>query len=331
MSWDPNQPQPPQQPQGQPPSGPNPYDPSQPPYGQPPSGPNPYDTSPPPYGQPGYTPSQQQYTPPPANPYEQPSYMPPPANPYEQPSQYAPPQTPYGQAFGAPGPQPGYGYAPPQGTPLPLGLAIQGLPKQYLKILTKPSAQSFAEEQGKADWGIIWLQLIFTGLIGTIIGLIGTAIATTALVNTNAGAPGMAYGYVSSVFLGSTSVYSIFSVIIGFFIVVGVQYLLAKMFKGTGSFKQQAYNYLLFFVPITVVSNVLGLIPVLGGIVGIALGIYSLVLNVFAIMATHRLSGGKSTAVVLIPIAVIILLAFLCTLLIVVLFAAAIHGATTTP
>ncbi len=118
MSWDPNQPQ------GQPPSGPNPYDP--------------------------------QPTPPPLeNPYAQPAQ-----NPYEQPAQNPYAQTPNMEFTGAPGYPQGaaYGYAPQQQTPLPLGQAIQGLPNQYIKVLTKPGAQSFAEEQSKADWGIIWMQ-----------------------------------------------------------------------------------------------------------------------------------------------------------------------------
>lgn len=240
---------------------------------QPPSGPNPYE---------------------PSQPIQ---------NPYEQPSGYGTTPNPM--------PEPQYGFVPPQG-PLPLGQAIQGLPNQYIKVLTKPGAQSFVEEQGKADWGIIWLQLLFVGVIGTIIGLLRAAMGTAATMVTNGGSSAAAYGAIAGFFAGSASVASIIFVIIGFFIVVGIQYLLAKAFGGTGDFKQQAYDYLLFFVPLTIISNILGLIPVLGILAGFAIGIYQLVLNVFSIMASHRLSGGKATAVVLIPIAVIILVVFLC-------------------
>jgi Yip1 domain len=268
---------------------------------QPPSGPNPYDP---------------QQPPPMQNPYEaQPGQ-----NPYEQPSGMGP--------FGAPGYQnTSYGSAPPA-TPLPLSQAIQGLPNQYIKILTKPGVQSFAEEQGKADWGIIWIQLLFLGLIGTIVALIETALGT-AISYTNIGSGGAsAYAATSSLFIGGASVGSIISVVIGFFITVGIQYLLAKAFGGNGDFKQQGYNYLLYTVPIGVVSNIAGLIPILGGVVAFGLGIYAIVLNVYSIMAVHRLSGGKATAVVLIPIAAAILLVLLC---VGVLFAVIFHAATTTP
>lgn len=289
MSWDPNQPQ------GQPPSGPNPYDPQQVtppqnPYQQPPSGPAP------------------QYTPPPQNPYEQPSGMGP---------------------FGAPGYQQQTAYGAPASAPLPLSQAIQGLPNQYLKVTTKPGVQSFAEEQGKADWGIIWIQLLIVGLVGTLIGLLHAAMGTAvAMLGNGASSSTAAIGLLSGFFAGGVSVFSIITTIIGFFIIVGIQYLLAKAFGGNGDFKTQAYNYLLFYVPITIVSSIIGLIPVLGGLIGWALGIYSLVLNVFSIMAAHRLSGGKATWVVLIPILAVILLAVLCTVVLVALF---FHAASQVP
>ncbi|MGH2480943.1 MAG: hypothetical protein ACRDHW_14915, partial [Ktedonobacteraceae bacterium] len=56
-----------------------------------------------------------------------------------------------------------YGYTPQR--PRPPGQAIQELPTQYVKVLTKPGAQPFLEEQSKADWGVIWVQLLFLGLL----------------------------------------------------------------------------------------------------------------------------------------------------------------------
>src|SRR5215472_1779325 len=148
MAWDPNQ----NQGQGQPGSGGQ---------GQPGSGgPDPYS---------GYGAPQNPYgTPPPQNPYATP---PPQQGPYgAPPPQYGTP--PYQQG--------GYGYVPPQQAPRPLGQAIQELPNQYIKVLTKPSAQSFFEEIGKADWGIVWIQLLVLAVIATILGLIRGAIGLAA-------------------------------------------------------------------------------------------------------------------------------------------------------
>ncbi len=317
MSWDPNQPQ------GQPPSEPNPYN---QPQGQSPSEPNPYNQ---PQGQPPSEP----------NPYNQPSnpYNPQQQvqNPYEQASGqpgYGGPPSGYGQpGYGAPGyEQPSsaaFGYAP-QG-PRPWGQAIQELPGQYIKILTKPGAATFAEEQGKATWGMIWTQLIFIGLIGTIIGFIGLAMGAAMMASLGGGGAGSAYAMMGVLFGGAGSVYAIVTVIVGFFITVGIQYLLAKAFKGNGTFVQQGYNYLLFYTPIAVIGYVLGLIPVLGTLASIALGIYSIVLNVYSIMAAHRLSGGKATWVVLIPIIAAVLLLLLCAVVLFAVFASVLHGAAT--
>ncbi len=274
------------------------YDPNQPPnsgYGTPP-----YGQPQPPYGQPQQGP----YGPPPQGPYGQPQ------PPYVQPQgPYVQPQPPYG----APYQEPGYGYPPPQVAPLPLGEAIRQLPNQYIRVLTKPSAATFAVEQGKAAWNIVWIQLLIYAVILAALGYIGSLIglsfgAFSSLMNTGSlSSSGINPGTLQAV-AASSSFGEIILVPLDFFIVVGIYYLLAKAFGGQGTFLAQGYSFLLYHVPIGILSGVIGLIPILGGIVAFALYIYGIVLNVFLIMATHRLSGGKATAVVLIPIAVIAVL-----------------------
>jgi hypothetical protein len=301
MAWDPTQGQ--EQPgngeQGQPGNGrqePNPdYSAPQTPYEgqrQPPSGADPYSG----------------YGTPPQNPYG----TPPPQNPYDTPPQYATP--PYQQGGY------GYGYAPRQPAPRSIRQAIQELPNQYIRVLTKPSVLTFAEEMGKADWAMVWIQLLIWALVGTIVGLIASALrlASSSLVGTG--------GANFNSFLALTvsgNTFAFISVPITFFILVGIQYLLAKAFKGEGNFLTQGYTTLLFEVPIYIISYLLGLIPIFGGIAGFALLIYGWVLNVFAIMAVHRLSGGKAAAVVFIPIAVLFLLVLLCVIVLAAIFVAA--------
>jgi hypothetical protein len=326
MAWDPNQGQGQEQAgnagQGQSTNGrpePDPgYSAPQNPYegqGQPPSGADPYS---------GYGTPQNPYGPPPQNPYA----SPPPQNPYA-----TPPQNPYGAPpqYGTPPYQQGgyaYGYAPPQQAPRSIGQAIQELPSQYIKVLTKPSAQTFAEEMGKADWGMVWIQLIALALIGTVLGLIGSAIGVASNPFTNTGT------FNPSAFLAFTvsgSIFSIISVPLGFFIIVGIQYLLAKAFQGQGTFLAQSYTRTLFDVPLGIARYVLGIIPILGGVIGFALSIYGIVLNVFSLMAVHRLSGGRATLVVLLPIIVLYAALFLCIFAFVVLILAAASHGTTTP
>jgi len=297
------------------------YDPNQdpssgygnPPYGVPPQGP---------YGQP-----QAPYGTPPQGPYSQPPggpYSPPPQGPYGQPqAPYgygAPPQGPYGAPVYQ---QPGYGYgAPPPQAPLPLGEAIRQLPNQYIKVLTKPSAATFAEEMGKAAWDIVWIQLIIYAIIVAVLGYLALLISPNQFSTT--GSNPMSPGMLQAITL-SSSFGLIILVPLFFFIGVGIYYLIARAFGGQGTFLAQSYTTLLISVPIGILSYLLRLIPILGILAGIALAIYSIVLQIFSIMAVHRLSGGKATAVVLIPVAVAFVLACVLVIVFIAIIGAAIR------
>lgn len=257
-------------------------------------------------------------------------------------------------------PQPPYGYRfdlIPQAQPLPLGQAIRELPGQYKKILFKPGMRSFAEEQGKAEWGIIWIQLLFQLFVGALLSLPQLLFAS----HTNTSIPGFPFSDADLYLAELVGTLALGPAI--FFGQVGIQYLLARAFKGTGSFKQQAYNQLLFAVPLGLVSSIISAVftslnsginplslstssitstgttvPTLGGgyLIGLLLfellaggiGIYTIVLNVFSIMAAHRVSGGKATAIVLIPIAILYVVVFVLVFVLVFISVMALMPAT---
>lgn len=340
MSQDPNQP-----PTGY---GSDPHN----PYGAPPQ--NPYDASPQgPYSAPQQQQQQSAYGPPPQGAYGPPpqgAYGPPPQNPYgstPQPGPYGvPPQNPYGQqaqaGYGAP--ITGYAFNTPVGPqvplqPLPLGDAVQQLPNQYINVLTHPSVETFATEIPKAGWDITWIQLLILAVGSAVIGLISALFASTLA----SPMMGSQMGALYSTILATTSIGGAFlriiTVPIFFFIGTGIQYLLAKMFKGQGTFLTQSYTSLLYQAPISLlyylVTLVFGLIPIAGTFIALlinfALGIYSIVLNVFQLRASHRLSTGQAVAVVLIPIAVLIVVAFLCIGFFAAIFFQMMHSGATSP
>jgi hypothetical protein len=176
------------------------------------------------------------------------------------------------------------------------------------------------EEIGKADWAIVWIQLLVLAVVSAIFGYIGTLIYRTPAFVT--GSSSAYTSLLTSLTVGS-SIFSIISVPLFFFIGAGIQYLLARAFRGEGTFLQQCYAALLYQVPLGIISRIIGLVPILGGIVAFALAIYGIVLNVFAIMGVHRLSGGKASAVVLIPVGIVILLVICLFVIFVVILAAA--------
>ncbi|MDY0019134.1 MAG: Yip1 family protein [Anaerolineae bacterium] len=109
--------------------------------------------------------------------------------------------------------------------------------------------------------------------------------------------------------------------VIGFFISVGLIHLVAKLLQGQGTYTETFFLSAAAAVPITIVMSVIqiigglfNLIPVIGpifailvGLVSFVLGIYSLVLSAMAVAAAHRFSLGKGFAAVLIPGAVALL------------------------
>src|SRR5262249_32203263 len=115
---------------------------------------------------------------------------------------------------------------------------------------------------------------------------------------------------------------SILTVPIGFFIAMGILYVIARLLGGRGTYLEQSYASSLSYIPLQGLSAILGLIPILGGIAAFALGIYQLVLTAFAIAASHHLSLGRATLTILLPA----ILAFFLACLLLATFAAVLAG-----
>lgn len=198
--------------------------------------------------------------------------------------------------------------AVPPATPLPLREALKQLFRQYWKVLRRPGAATFAEEMGKAEWGIIWAQVLGYATAAAILSVLALLVllAFFAFLFGPVFIPSDSVGVMFHspfLLLGGVLFIGTFIGTIGsFFFNQGILYLLAKAFGGQGSFTTQAYVSLLSEVPIGLLSGLVSLIPYVGSLAGSAFGIYGIVLQVFALMPVHRLSGGKATAVVLIPI-----------------------------
>ncbi len=235
-------------------------------------------------------------------------YNMPPTN-YSSPSDYMPPgyYAPYSYA------PPGYNTpAPyiliPQTGPLPLGAAIRQLPAQYWRVFSRPKALTFMQEQGKAAWNIIWVQLLFLGLVETL-SILGILFLEFYLIqnimpaSSNFTAIPQYFPLVGLV----AAIFCIACVPIPFFIGASIYHLVAKAFGGKGSFLPFCYNYALIVIPIAMISTVASLIPCLGSLVALAGSVYQVILLIYMTMGTHRLSGGKASAAVLIPIGVAIL------------------------
>ena len=255
----------------------------------------------------GNTPQPPYYGPPQQGPYGPPPNYPPPYP--------GPPQGPYGYGRNPEydlnaQPSVGYGYnnltMPPPSTPLPLGEAIRQLPRQYIRVLTRPGAATFAAEQGKAAWNIVWVQILVVTILTVLFGFAYVNLTLPTLFNAQ-NLPAASLNTLRSSFNVLPYAYIVLTPV-GLFISLGIYHLIAKAFGGTGTFLAYMYSYFLFYVPLVIVILLLALIPFVGSILGGLVAIYNIVLQIFMTMAVHRLHGGRATfAVLLLPIIGIVL------------------------
>jgi len=201
---------------------------------------------------------------------------------------------------------PGGHYTPPH--PFPLAEALRQLPRQYCNVLTHPKAATFAWEQHKAAWNIIWLQVLILTMLESLVVLallllesflfrFLLPVSVTTFIS-------QAQLTVVIIALLSCIAY----VLISFFAGSGILYLVARAFGGQGAFLPYAYSYALITVPIAILTLLFSLLPCIGSLVQIAGGVYSVILLIYMTMGVHRLSGGRASAAVLIPIGTGILL-----------------------
>lgn len=83
-----------------------------------------------------------------------------------------------------------------------------------------------------------------------------------------------------------------------FLIFTGAVYLIGKnLFRGTGTYAEVAYSFALFFVPLSIVSTVIGIIPILGWLVSFLIGLVMIYFGFLAVQSSMNLRDqGQSIA-----------------------------------
>ena len=88
---------------------------------------------------------------------------------------------------------------------------------------------------------------------------------------------------------------------IGLAISAGIQNFLAGFFGGKGYFGRTAYALAAYIAPISILTTILGIVPLAGSCLSSLLALYSVSLNVRALRAAHSLSTGQAITVIFIP------------------------------
>lgn len=186
--------------------------------------------------------------------------------------------------------------------PLQVSQAIWQLPRQYIKVMFRPSAQTFREELGKAGWGIVMIQFYLLIVITVALTYLAHIIPGSALHTTSAISIGPFRPFT---FLPSP--YNGIAFILGSFLIgLITAYVFCRLSGGRGRLVTHTYGLLLCTIPLVTISGALLLIPVAGSLVALLvfliglLFVYRLFLHIRIIMAAHSLSAGKATLLVLI-------------------------------
>jgi len=175
---------------------------------------------------------------------------------------------------------------------------LSQLPQRYFNALVKPSVATYTADKGDASWSLVWIQLVAWAILDAMLGLLVNFIYPPVTGTT-----------FSRLFTLSTSIGLIGVVPLLFFLLMGIVFLFAKAFGGQGTFLEQCNSSLYIQAPLGIFSKLLALIPVVGRVLNSVLSLYGIVLQIFVIMAVHRLSRGKAIATILIPLITIGLLA----------------------
>jgi len=203
---------------------------------------------------------------------------------------------------------------PEEEAPLPFRQALQELPLQWLKVITRPEAHTMTKEMRKANWAMICVQLfvlvVASGVGVFLVGLLDELFHVRIGVTTHLVFLPSLPGYTPSwLDLGLTPIEALLFT----FITVSILHGLARLFGGQGNFRDFLYTSLLFLCPVLVISAMreylsLGLgnewFNVVGSGLLFAIKIFIAILQIFVLVAVHRLSYRSAVACVLILVCI---------------------------
>ncbi|GGK21756.1 YIP1 family protein [Deinococcus malanensis] len=86
-----------------------------------------------------------------------------------------------------------------------------------------------------------------------------------------------------------------------FLIFTGAVYLIGrKLFKGTGTYPEVAYTFALFFVPLTILGTLIGIVPVLGWLLALLISLVMVAFGYFAVQSSMNLRDQGSAVITLV-------------------------------
>lgn len=170
----------------------------------------------------------------------------------------------------------------------------------WIPALTKP-AETFSKQKGKASLGDALISMALAGLVG---GAVGGLLA---------GIVGLIAGAIGGLLVSGLVVPLVMNAVV---------WVMAKLLGGKGSYSDQFYLYSLFGAPVMLVSGVLSIVPIVGGLIGGLLSLYSLYPLTMALKQVHGFDTMKAVIAWLVPGIIVAIIAVIVGAAIIAMMAA---------
>lgn len=196
----------------------------------------------------------------------------------------------------------------------------------WIRLFTGPNNSNFEEvsmnSEASMGTAILWrtVSIIIAaalGYVGSLMGLGNVQAQFEQMIASRGDIPPEMQQALSQVAtlmtpanLGIMTVLGIVFSLIGFILLCLLYHVIAKMFGGQGSLGTFSYLSAGVWSPVSIITAVLGLIPLIGSCLGALVGIYGLVLSFFAIKTNYRLGDGRAIIVLILPVLLLIALVF---------------------
>lgn len=183
-----------------------------------------------------------------------------------------------------------------------------------LAVLRRPSVSTF-EEFERDDLGAATVYVLIGALISAVLGAIAFAIQRPYIEEQLRNLEGQLGGQFGQMpfdniltpgsLIGAITNQLVWA-LIGFFIFLGLVYLIGRAMGGTGTFGQLAYDIALFWAPLAVVRAAVSILAIgplafLTGLISLLVAGYNLYLTYLGIQSGMNLPPNKALIIVLIP------------------------------
>ncbi|GAA0498338.1 YIP1 family protein [Deinococcus depolymerans] len=161
-------------------------------------------------------------------------------------------------------------------------VSVQDMFAQSTAVLTQPSPVTFERYERRGGLQSALTYVMLAAVVSAVIAAVFSFLHSDVTF----------FGQLFSRLIG---------VPVGFLMFTGAVYLIGRtLFRGTGTYPEVAYTFALFYVPISIVMTLIGVIPILGWLVSLALSLVLVYFGFLAVQSSMNLRDQTQAAVTLV-------------------------------